>query len=94
MMRMPITGPNVALIVANSIAYGKLYRLVTLGGTAKEPAILLALFTPDDDGGDDHTGQLAGPIRNSYYGASRRAEYVSNCVHIDLTDGRAEEFVR
>jgi len=30
---MLIPGPNVALIVSNSVAYGSRYRLVTVGGT-------------------------------------------------------------
>jgi threonine/homoserine/homoserine lactone efflux protein len=42
---MLIPGPNVALIVANSVAYGTRYGLMTLGGTATASVIQLLLVT-------------------------------------------------
>src|SRR5690349_22655201 len=40
---MLIPGPNVALIVANSVAYGPRYGLLTVGGTSSAMLIQLAL---------------------------------------------------
>jgi len=42
---MLIPGPNVALIVANSVAYGTRFGLLTLAGTASAMALQLALVT-------------------------------------------------
>lgn len=40
-----IPGPNVALIVANSVAYGTRFGLVTLGGTASAMVVQLLLVS-------------------------------------------------
>jgi threonine/homoserine/homoserine lactone efflux protein len=40
---MLIPGPNVALIVANSVAYGPRYGLLTVGGTSSAIAVQLGL---------------------------------------------------
>jgi homoserine/homoserine lactone efflux protein len=42
---MLIPGPNVALIVANSIAHGPRHGLVTVAGTLAAQALSLALVT-------------------------------------------------
>lgn len=42
---MLIPGPNVALIVANSVAWGTRYGLLTLAGTASAMVVQLALTT-------------------------------------------------
>ena len=42
---MLIPGPNVALIVANSVAYGTRFGLLTLAGTASAMVVQLALVT-------------------------------------------------
>lgn len=42
---MLIPGPNVALIVANSVAYGTRYGLITLAGTASAMVLQLILVT-------------------------------------------------
>ena len=40
-----IPGPNVSLIVANSIAYGTRYGLLTVAGTSSAIVVQLALVT-------------------------------------------------
>src|SRR3546814_1755971 len=40
---MLIPGPNVALIVANSVAYGTRYGLLTVAGTSSAMVVQLAL---------------------------------------------------
>jgi threonine/homoserine/homoserine lactone efflux protein len=42
---MAIPGPNMALIVANSVAYGTRFGLLTLAGTASAMVVQLALVT-------------------------------------------------
>jgi threonine/homoserine/homoserine lactone efflux protein len=42
---MLIPGPNVALIVSNSVAYGSRYGLLTVGGTSSAMIVQLAIAT-------------------------------------------------
>ena len=44
-MLMMIPGPNVALIVSNSVAYGAKYGLLTVAGTSSAMVVQLALTT-------------------------------------------------
>jgi len=45
---MLIPGPNVALIVANSVAYGTRYGVLTVAGTASAMLVQLALTALGD----------------------------------------------
>ena len=47
---MLIPGPNVALIVANSVAYGSRYGLLTVAGTSSAVVVQLALTVPSRGG--------------------------------------------
>ena len=57
---MLIPGPNVALIVANSVAYGTRFGLLTVAGTATAMVLQLAVTALGHGGGAGHARRMAG----------------------------------
>ncbi len=56
---MLIPGPNVALIVANSLAHGARYGLVTVAGTS---AAMVVQLGADGAGHDDAAGRAGARV--------------------------------